>query len=42
MQDIGLLKMTPDKEAHLDVLVRIFEAQLKDVEPQIVTGMSCF
>jgi hypothetical protein len=44
MQDIGLLKMNPEKENNIDILIRVFEAQLRDVEPQISSGASfqCF
>ena len=35
----GLRSMSKDQEHSLDVLIRVFEASLKDVEPEATSGM---
>lgn len=38
--EIGVRIMTPDQERALDVLLRNFEAQINDLEAQVVSGKS--
>jgi hypothetical protein len=39
MQEIGLRNMTKDREKTLEIILRSFEAQLKDLESEATTGM---
>jgi hypothetical protein len=39
LQQNGLRIMSKDQEHSLDVLIRVFEASVKDVEPETTSGM---
>lgn len=42
MEELSLAKLSAEKEKTLDMLIRVFEAQIKDLESQVTSGKVLF